>query len=63
MKLDNYITGKVNRTTLDDLTKDLVGKWKTLYTEGFLPKAIPDNTKRSHVILDWAMAIFPKQNT
>ena len=38
MKLDNYITGKVDRTTLDDLTKDLVGKWKTLYSQGFPPR-------------------------
>ena len=41
--MGNYITGKVDRTTLDNLTKDLVGKWKTLYTQGFLPKATQFN--------------------
>ena len=36
--MGTYITGKVDRRILDDLTKDLVGKWKTLYSQGFFPR-------------------------
>jgi len=36
-KMDTYESGKVVRTSLDQLTKDIVGKWNTLYSEENFP--------------------------
>ena len=36
-KMDNYESGKVVRTCLDQLTKDLVGNWSTKYSEDLFP--------------------------
>ena len=36
-KMDTYVAGKVVRTCLDELTKDLVGNWNTKYSEDLFP--------------------------